>query len=106
MNPLNDSPNDTAYRVVQRDDRLGIHRVQIDASGAVVDWDPEPVRLEITATGTIVDDWRLGGMAFGAANATFVMTPRLLYRDGQLIEITAAGGDDAQPVRARVMLEG
>lgn len=94
------TPASNAYRVIQRDDKLAIHGVHVDDSGTVTAWDPEPVRLEVSADAGEAARWALQAMAFGSANSTYVMEPVLLCRDGQLIEIAVHGGDDAQPVRA------
>ena len=74
-----------AFRMVQVEDRLAIHRVFVDDTGTVTAWEPEPVRLETSSRGGAEARWRLVGETFGAANATFATAPVLLYRDGKLI---------------------
>lgn len=90
----------TTYRLINDGQRLAVHRVAIDGTGAIVAWDAEPVKLEAPADLGEAARWRVAGLAFGAANCTALTEPVLLLRDGQLIEIAAHGGDDAQPVRA------
>jgi hypothetical protein len=97
----------TEFRLIDDGERLAIHRVAIDDAGAVVAWDSEPVRLEVPSN--IAGDsgvaaatlalWRISSMAFGAANCTYVMVPRLRLIDGKLIDMPTHGGDDAAPVR-------
>lgn len=90
----------STYRLINDGHRLAIHRVAIDATGAIVAWDAEPVKLEAPADLGEFARCRLMSMAFGAGNCTALTEPMLLLRDGQLIEIAAHGGDDAEPVHA------
>ena len=93
------APN--AFRLIQTDDRLAIHRVHVDDAGSVVGWDPEPVKLEVPCGAGEAARWALVGAAFGAANSTYATEPVLLYRDGRLIELAQCGGDEAAQVRDR-----
>lgn len=88
-----------AFRLIQSEDRLAIHRVHVNEAGAVIGWDPEPVKLEASGNDSEAARWTLVGMAFGAANATCATEPVLLYRDGKLIELAQCGGDEAASVR-------
>ena len=100
------APKANAFRLIDNGERLAVHRVAIDDSGAVIAFDPEPVKLEVSADAGEAALWALQAMAFGAANSTCVMAPRLLLRDGKLIEIAVHGGDDAQIARvAHAVLE-
>lgn len=87
----------SGFRLIDDGERLAIHRVAIDDAGSVVAWDPEPVRLEVSSGG-INDQWRIAGLAFGAANCTASTAPVLLLRDGKLIELPAHGGEDDERV--------
>lgn len=101
------TPALTEFRLIDDGERLAIHRVAIDDTGAVIAWDPEPVRLEVPSAipsdGTVAAAtlalWRISTMAFGAANCTYVAVPRLRLIDGKLIDMPTHGGEDAQPVR-------
>ena len=79
------APAFNAFRLIDDGERLAIHAVTIDDAGAVVAFDPEPVRLEVPSGG-INASWRITGLAFGAANCTASTAPVLLLRDGVLIE--------------------
>lgn len=89
----------TEFRLIDDGERLAIHRVAVDDAGAVVAWDPEPVRLEVASTLGPAALWRITALAFGAANCTYVMVPRLRLIDGKLIDMPTHGGEDAAPVR-------
>ena len=89
----------STFRLINDGQRLAVHRVAIDGTGAIVAWDPEPVKLEAPADLGEAARWRVATLAFGAANCTALTEPVLLMRDGKLIEIAAHGGDDAEPVR-------
>jgi hypothetical protein len=97
------APVFNAFRLIDDGQRLAIHRVAIDDSGAVVAWDPEPARLEVPSGANANDAmgarWRITGQAFGAANCTYGAMPMMLLRDGKLIEIAESGGDNAEPAR-------
>ncbi len=95
---LDAAPALTEFRLIDDGQRLAIHAVAIDDAGAVVAFDPEPVCLEVPSGG-INSQWRITGLAFGAANCTAGALPVLLLRDGKLIDLPAHGGEDAQPVR-------
>ncbi|GEM_PF-3974794 len=88
-----------AFRLIDDGERLAIHAVAIDDAGAVIAFDPEPVRLEVQSGG-INGQWRITGLAFGAANCTASTAPVLLVRDGKLIDMPAFGDEDAEPTRA------
>lgn len=95
------TPELTEFRLIDDGERLAIHRVAIDNSGAVVAWDPEPARLEVPSGLGLNGKWRITADAFAAANATSYSAPVMLLRDGKLIEMPAHGGEDAASARTR-----
>lgn len=74
------------FRLIEIGDRLAIHRVAIDANGAVVDFDPQPMRLEAPADLGEVARLRMQSLALEVANATWASAPVLQLRNGYLIE--------------------
>lgn len=102
------TPAFNAFRQIDDGQRRAIHRVALDDSGAVVAWEPEPVRLEVPSgmagdsdvSAATLAHWRISSLAFGSANCTFSTAPVLQLIDGKLIDMPMYGGEDAQPVRA------
>lgn len=102
------APAFNAFRQIDDGQRLAIHRVAIDDSGAVVAWEPEPVRLEVPSSmaggsdvsAATLAHWRISSLAFGSANCTFTSAPVLQLVDGRLIDMPTYGGEDAEPARA------
>lgn len=91
-----------AFRMINDGERLAIHRVHVDDSGAVVAWEPDPVCLEQPACMGVNARMRLSSDALGAALSAGLASPVLLLRDGKLIEIVGYGGENAEPVRDAV----
>jgi hypothetical protein len=89
------------FRLIDNGERIAIHRVAIDATGALIDFDPEPMRLEAPADLGEVARLRMQSLALEAANATWASAPVLQLRDGRLIEPEPV--TDAEP-RERLAL--
>lgn len=96
----NTADNFNGYRLITQNGRTGLHRVAIDYSGAVIDWEREPITLNFDGGGA----WariQIGEVMTSAIMSSTFSEPLVLH-DGKLHDIADYGGEDAEKVQEAV----